>query len=466
MHERLQSLYHNEVCTCPYCKQPTVNLSSKPDENKALNAAEKALLHLHKKGKYNPKDLTQKPYKDLINATKEAFDPVLKDAILPDAMRKSLEEDIFVFSALKSHAQLFEASRLLLDDRRQKKPFQSFAQDVEKIKKDYNQNYLEAEYRFATSSVTMASKWADFEQDGDRYHLQYRTAGDDKVRASHAVLNLITLPINHDFWSKYFAPNGWRCRCQVVQVLKSKYEMSDADHAMRAGEQATTELDKNGNNKLAIFRFNPGKDKVLFPPEHPYRKVVGAKEALAALEIKDKDAASDSRIAMQRKVYDKPLENQYSKIYNDHKSGGSVKVHELVDVNGEDYRDVVGAAKAFAKQGKTVEVLPKVYHSETEARAKILSGYTNKTTNPDLKVENTYMDVKRPESYDSIVHNAIKASKKQNCEAIISDRHITMTDEIIKEKSEAIFNNKDYKQDAIHFIKKGKSITINRTGDK
>ena len=46
----------------------------------------------------------------------------------------------------------------------------------------------------------MAAKWHDFEQDGDRYYLQYRTAGDDKVREEHAALNGTTLPPSDPFW--------------------------------------------------------------------------------------------------------------------------------------------------------------------------------------------------------------------------------------------------------------------------
>ena len=45
---------------------------------------------------------------------------------------------------------------------------------------------------------------------------------------------------------------------------------------MIAGEKATTKLNKDGKNTLDIFRFNPGKKGVVFPPKHPYNKVAGA----------------------------------------------------------------------------------------------------------------------------------------------------------------------------------------------
>ena len=40
----------------------------------------------------------------------------------------------------------------------------------------------------------MAVKWHDIAQDGEEYNLQYRTAGDDRVREAHARLDGVTLP--------------------------------------------------------------------------------------------------------------------------------------------------------------------------------------------------------------------------------------------------------------------------------
>lgn len=144
-----------------------------------------------------------------------------------------------------------------------------------RVGKLYNETYLEAEYNFATQSAEMAARWADLSADGDSYLLQYRTAGDERVRESHQALNRVTLPASAGFWNEYYPPNGWRCRCQVVQVLKSKYEATDEASAVANGETATTAIDKDGRNRLAMFRFNAGKQEVIFPPQHPYYKFKG-----------------------------------------------------------------------------------------------------------------------------------------------------------------------------------------------
>ncbi|MBR5860425.1 MAG: minor capsid protein, partial [Bacteroidaceae bacterium] len=141
----------------------------------------------------------------------------------------------------------------MLTDKGDIKPFNDFMADVRKINQQYNHNYLYAEYNHAVGTSLMAAKWHDFEQDGDRYNLQYRTANDDKVREEHALLHETTLPVNDPFWDKYYPPNGWNCRCTVVQVRKDKYQTSDPALAMLRGDNCTD------GAKQKMFRYNPGK---------------------------------------------------------------------------------------------------------------------------------------------------------------------------------------------------------------
>lgn len=110
----------------------------------------------------------------------------------------------------------------------------------------------------------MAAKWESFTKDGDRYNLQYRTAGDKKVRPTHAALDRVTLPITDNFWRDFFPPNGWNCRCTVMQVRKNKYPVTPHDEAMKRGEEALQ------NDKRGIFRFNPGIERKTVPDYNPY----------------------------------------------------------------------------------------------------------------------------------------------------------------------------------------------------
>lgn len=261
-----------------------MNLSAGDSFKQLLNAAEKAFKQLHKNKGYKPEDLAkEKAYKDLIDKTYGVFDSAITDNVVDGELLRALQEDTFLFSGLKTHAQLNEASILLLDDEGKIKSWEAFSKDFENINSNYNQNYLEAEYQYATGAALMASKWSEL-SDNNRYNLQYRTAGDSRVRQEHEVLHNTTLPKNDPFWDSYYPPNGWRCRCTVVEVLKSKYEESDSEKAIAKGESATSQIGKDGKNKLEIFRFNPGKQKVIFPPKHPYTLIKGVKQAKTSID--------------------------------------------------------------------------------------------------------------------------------------------------------------------------------------
>lgn len=310
------------------------------------------------KGKYNPKDIAE--YSDLINATNDVFSDALskgiKDNVIPSHMMTSLENDVFVFSALKTHAQLFEASRQLLTDDGKVKSFQQFSQDVEKIKKEYNQSYLQAEYNFAVASAQQAANWAGIEENGDRYNLQYRTAGDDRVRDDHAALNRTTLPSSDPFWNSYYPPNGWNCRCTAVEVLKDKYSVSDSEKAIEKGNKATMKIGKDGKNRMEIFRFNPGKEKVVFPPNHPYYPKgcdgdVSKLKGMTGIFL----AANKGNCGVKKEannLFDFPKKEKVGK--------GTVAKHRLVKETDSDFKALTDSASHFAKQyGDEVRLLPK-----------------------------------------------------------------------------------------------------------
>ncbi|MGM9753848.1 MAG: phage minor head protein [Candidatus Cryptobacteroides sp.] len=183
---------------------------------------------------------------------------------MSDIMRARLRESNYIFSGIKTFHELNEAFPSLLDENGNRKPFNQFLNDVQKIDSTYNKAYLSAEYNHAQAAAEMAAKWEDFEEDGDEYNLQYRTAGDDKVRPEHAALHGVTLPMSDPFWDEYFPPNGWNCRCTVVQVLKDKYPTTDRAEAFRRGQEALAKDTKG------IFHFNPGKQSKTFPDYNPY----------------------------------------------------------------------------------------------------------------------------------------------------------------------------------------------------
>ncbi|MFT4191644.1 MAG: phage minor head protein [Comamonas sp.] len=65
-------------------------------------------------------------------------------------------------------------------------------------------------------SAHMAGRWAQLQAGKDRRpYLQYRTAGDARVRPQHRQWNLKIFHIDDPFWQTHYPPNGWNCRCTI-----------------------------------------------------------------------------------------------------------------------------------------------------------------------------------------------------------------------------------------------------------
>ena len=272
MHNAVDSLYEiDDSLTLAADNVPTIS----------AEVWEKFIALIFNNQGFNIEDLTTEEANALINETYTILQqPIasIEEKVAPTLIEK-LRRDVWTFSGWKTYHEARELAILLTTEDGNLKTFSQFKKDVKAIDEEYNVNYLRAEYNFATNAALSAEKWESFSDD---YFIQYRTARDERVRKEHQMLDGITLPKSDSFWKKYFPPNDWGCRCTTVQVRKNKYKESDHDKAIEAGERATTRINKKGQNKAAIFRFNPAIDGRIFPYKHPYYK--GGKEVKETIE--------------------------------------------------------------------------------------------------------------------------------------------------------------------------------------
>lgn len=222
------------------------------------------VLFKEKGGQLRVEVILEPAVQEFVNAHTAALDLSVARVGMSDAMRRGLSRSNYIFSGMKAFHELNEAFPALIDENGERKPFERFLNDVRKIDDTYNANYLRAEYNFVNASARAAAKWEEFVKDGDRYNLQYRTQRDDHVRPEHAALDRVTLPPSDPFWRDFYPPNGWNCRCDVVQVLKSRYPVTDHNEAMRLGEEALR------HDTKGIFRFNAGMERKSVPDYNPY----------------------------------------------------------------------------------------------------------------------------------------------------------------------------------------------------
>ena len=421
--------------------------------------------------------MADKNVQSLIEAHTDVLNRNLQSVEMSDIMRQRLTRSNYIFSGIKTFHELNEAFPSLLDENGNRKPFERFLNDVQKINDTYNSHYLRAEYNFVQSSAQMAAKWEQFSEDGDRYNLQYRTAGDSKVRPEHAALNGVTLPPSDPFWQTYYPPNGWNCRCTVVQVRKSKYPATPHDEAMKRGEEALQ------NDTKGIFHFNPGIQQKTIPDYNPYtirrcrdcdiakgklnldRKPVADNELCAACRLVHKcaNAHTDSgktnlSVEDRDTILAKPLDEQYFTKYMGIK--GKVLQHELACSTAEDYKRVLDVAMAFANEYGDCLINPEIQFTATSGRRKVYDMLPKDSkANPDLKVgEFGYIDVKSPEKVMNCCRNANHASNAQHACVCLTGHCFRkpITERQIQDRNKAIWDSKDYHHDYIFWYVNGK----------
>ncbi len=78
---------------------------------------------------------------------------------------------------------------------------------------------------------------------------QYKSMEDARVRPTHAALDGIVLPCDHEFWKSHFPPWEWGCRCQAIPISQDDYEdiqkadeKRSSDHKLILNEHAQREL--------------------------------------------------------------------------------------------------------------------------------------------------------------------------------------------------------------------------------
>lgn len=168
-----------------------------------------------------------------------------------------LRTNVWIFSGAKTYQQTRELVSLLTKGD-EITDFNSFREKAKEILIQYNENYLRTEYNTCIGNSQNASRWLDFEKDKHLYpNLTYHTVGDSRVRETHRALEGITKPVGDPFWKTYAPMNGWNCRCILLQ--------SDAEAKI-----TDTKDFKHPDDVPDIFMFNPGTEKIVFSPKHPY----------------------------------------------------------------------------------------------------------------------------------------------------------------------------------------------------
>jgi SPP1 gp7 family putative phage head morphogenesis protein len=82
---------------------------------------------------------------------------------------------------------------------------------------------------------------------------QYHSMEDDRVRPTHAALDGIVLPADHEFWQTHFPPWEWNCRCQVIPISQDDFEDIEKSDEKKAPDHRDI-LDEPAARELSSTR--------------------------------------------------------------------------------------------------------------------------------------------------------------------------------------------------------------------
>lgn len=168
---------------------------------------------------------------DFLNAVQTVFKRDINNAdmgfaygLRDDAMKTAMEMNLYHFSAGKTLAEVQELNKIF----RSSKNYAEFSKKAEEVCETFNKKWQKTEYDTAYLSAQSAAEFHRLMKKVDLFpYWKYVTAGDENVREEHRKLDGIILPANDPRWKKIFPPNGWRCRCLVLPLMK--YQVKGVD---------------------------------------------------------------------------------------------------------------------------------------------------------------------------------------------------------------------------------------------
>ena len=369
------------------------------------------------------KDLIEQIYNDVSQPVKEEFGQrwVDYDYKEPKSLIQKFKKNLWQFSSAKTLAELEYINSLILDKNGRIKPEHQFMQDVKKANILFNRNYLQAEYQTAKRGAQMAHLWNKFLEQKEYYpNLVYRTVGDSRVRPEHAALNGVVKPIDDPFWKTYYPPNGWRCRCTVMNTAEKVSEGTFEDKTVKPEFHGNTALDE---------------------------KILTSKGTFFKLLNKDHKA----KINAELMKYNMPMEIAYH---------GKHKKKVFVSPFADD--------KDLIPNVETAMVIVDKLGIDIKIRAHIDSNFVKEHKNPEYEIGGKIADRKEVSSYTSIKSN-LENARKQGNQSIVYD--ITKFQnwnayEITKNLKGKIMNFKD--KDWLHeiYFVNGNNKAISFTKDE
>ncbi len=292
---------------------------------------------------------------DFLKAIQPSFKEGVKNADIginynapDDVFRTAMEQNLFHFSAAKTLAEIQELNRLF----RESKNFEEFHREAKKITDVFNRTWQKTEWDTAVLTAEAASNYRRLMMNKALFpYWEYRTAGDDKVRPRHRLLEGIILHHSDKRWKKIFPPNDWLCRCRVRGKMAFEVESIDqegmkkqVDEFLESAEWRRSEAQGWGVNRCAtgeVFSANQ-----MYIRKFPQQ---------AARRLGNLTADKWGQDTVPRLI---------------EKAGGSIPVTESTEDSIWQQNEKDGVISLHDYQGRTITLEKKQFYSHTSGKGR------------------------------------------------------------------------------------------------
>lgn len=269
----------------------------------------------------------------------------------------SLQKQTWQFAGAKNYRDLRTIGDELIGPDGQLRSKADFIRAASKHIDQSLKQFLPTEYNLAVQGAIHTAKWKDIERDNELFpFIEWDAVLDQQTTSICKPLEGLVLRWDDPRVDRIYPPNHWNCR---TTVRRKAYGPT--------GSVTVPPVDIK-----PMFQVNLGKQRLAFPPDHPYFINSPLPVINKALLLSPYDAQF------------KPL-----KKYND----GHVRIHHLVSKKQKDWVDVSESAIVLAKKGNKVDIMPEI-NSEGIIRSIVFPELKN-LKSPDLRVNGVLMDVKK-----------------------------------------------------------------------
>lgn len=125
-------------------------------------------------------------------------------------------------------------------------------------------------FRTNLQTAYAAGQWAEIQETkADAPYLMYDAVDDDRTREEHAAWDNTVLPADDPWWQSHMPPNGWNCRCSVIQLSADQAASMGLATARAAPVSPTTQYTNPRTGEVTQvpqgidpgWDYNPGQSR-------------------------------------------------------------------------------------------------------------------------------------------------------------------------------------------------------------